>query len=139
MLKAKSVYLLFIMVIMLIPWQLICTAHPFGHEPHELHEHDSPSPCELRQQYPGDGPVFFPPMNCDHVSSQFEDFQTPQTGKIKSTIKTIAITIAIINLLVLPEYENDFIKLLEARSNSDPPCRSIKDRGPPIPNLQKQV
>ena len=136
MLKAKSVYLLIIMGIMLFPWQLICTAHPFGHD---HHEHNGPSPCELRRQYSGDGPVFFPPMNCDHVSSQFEDFKTPQTEKVKPTIQTIAVAIAIIDLHILPEYETNFIQLPETRSNSDPPCRPIKDRGPPIPSLQKQV
>lgn len=136
MLKAKSLYLLIVMGIMLFPWQLICTAHPLGHD---HHEHDGPSPCELRQQYSGDGPVFFPPMNCDHASSQFEDFQPPQTEKVRPTTKSVAVAIVIIDHIILPEHECNFIQQQETRSNSDPPCRSVQYRGPPTPRLQKQA
>jgi len=122
----KSILLLFVMGIMLFPWQLICTTHPFGHD---HHEHDGPSPCELRKQYKGTDTVFWPPMDCKDISAQFINCQLPKTDKIKPTLQLIATIL--FDLHVLPEYETNFIQLPEARSNSDPPFKSISDRGPP--------
>lgn len=124
MVRMKSILLIAIMIIMICPWQSICIAHPFGHD-HQPHENSSP--CELRRQYPGKGPAFFPPMDCEHVAPQFEDFEkilNVRTALFSSAILTIAIA----NIAVL---KNISIQPCVVGSNSDPPFFILKDRAPP--------
>jgi len=127
--QLKSTLLLFIMGVMMLPWQLVCVAHPFGHH-HQ--QHDGPSLCELRRQYQGTEPVFWPPMDCEHISSQIGHYQLPQTEKGKPTIQTLAVMAILLDHTIIPEYQCDFILITEAHSNSDPPLTSISLRGPPF-------
>lgn len=127
--QLKSILLLFIMGMMMLPWQLVCIAHPFGHH---HHQHDGPSPCELRRQYQGTEPVFWPQMDCEHVSALIDDYQLPQTEKVIPTLQTLAVTAILFDHLIIQKYECNFIPIPEVHNNSDPPLTSISHRGPPF-------
>ncbi len=128
--KFKSILLLIIMGIILFPWQMICLAHPFGHE---HHHHNDPSPCELhRIAAQQGGEHFLPPMECGHILSQIDDFQQPQVEKIAPTVQLFAILAIVFELVKLDNHEQSFL------FPPDPQCRSatlFSDnplRGPPL-------
>ncbi len=117
---------------MMFPWLLICITHPFGHD---HHQHENPSPCELRKEYSGNGPVFFPPMNCDQVSSKFEDYE-----KIANNNSThFSFAIATLPFSINSVFKKVFLQSIEVRSNSDPPFITLKDRAPPDNNSKTNI
>lgn len=104
--KFKSILFLFILGIILFPWQMICTAHIFGHS---HHKQDVPSLCELRRQYKGEGAVFWPPMDCRKNFSTVSDFQEPQNEKIVPTIQMLAIVAILFDVVTLDNQEQLFL------------------------------
>jgi hypothetical protein len=129
--KFKSILLLFIMGIILFPWQMICIAHLFGHE---HHHHDGPSPCELhRIAAQEEGEHLLPPMECQDIVSQIDDFQQPQVEKVVPTFQTLAILSVLFELPYLFGTQEAPVLF-----PPDPKCRSatlISDnplRGPPM-------
>lgn len=114
----------------LFPWQLICIAHPFGHD---HHEHDGLSPCELHRiaaQQPGD--KFLPPMECKHTLSQVDDFQQPQVEKVKPTIQTLFVAAVLLDLIRIPIYEEPILFPPDPKCRSAPILSSHTLRGPPL-------
>lgn len=127
--KLKSIILIFILGITLFPWQSICVSHPFGHD---HHNHKGPSPCELRQQYKGREPIFWPPMECKSFLSQFDVFEQPENEKTKPVIEIIAIVTVFFDLITLENIDQPFL------FPPNPNCRSatlLSDsplRAPPL-------
>lgn len=118
------------MGIILFPWQLICVAHPFGHE---HHEHDGSSPCELHRMYANEpGEHILPPMECEHILSQLDDFQQPQVEKVKPTIQTLAIATVLFNLICIEQYEQPYLFPPDPNCRSAPLLSSHTLRGPPL-------
>ena len=114
----------------ILPWQAMCVAHPFGHD---HHEHDGPSPCELRRmtlQQPGEH--LLPPMDCEHISDATDDYNQTQVERIVPTIQLIAVAAIVFDLVSFEITEQPFLL------PPDPNCRSatlISDnplRGPPL-------
>jgi len=127
--RAKSIFLLLAICVSLYPWDTICLAHPFGHD---HHEHDGPSPCELREQYAGSGPVYWPPMHCENLSPQIDRFQQPEKIKVKDSFRTIVFAIFQLDTLIRESSEEHFFPQSEFLSNSDPPLNVNTSRGPPF-------
>ncbi len=128
--KLKSILLLFIMGMILFPWQLICIAHPFGHN---HHKHDGLSPCELHRiaaQQPGE--KFLPPMECKHIALQLENFQQPQVEKVKPTIQTLATAAVLLDLVCILQYEQPYLFPPNPKCRSAPILSSHTLRGPPL-------
>jgi len=129
MVKIKSILLLFITGMLLIPWETICTTHPLGHK---HHHHDGPSPCELRKNYKGEYPVFWPPMNCGHIKNLTNDFTHPQKEQIKLTVQTLAVVAVFFEHIHITYSEEPCLL------PPDPKCRSATTisvntlRGPPF-------
>lgn len=125
--KVKSILLLFLMGIILFPWQTICLAHPLG-EPH----HEGKSTCELRREYKGDQAVFWPPMHCKHEVLKSTDFQQPHLDQLLFAVSPFLITTY--NF----EFISDSKEIKPYLFLEEPNCRSatiISDnphRGPPL-------
>jgi len=127
--RAGSIFMLFMMGIVLFPWQMICLEHPLGHD---HHEQDGPSPCEIRKQYDGDGPVFWPPMPCDHLSPQKGHFQQAQKMQVKPPLPTLAVVAFLFYLVSWDLPKNQFYPQPDPQNNSDPPRDINTLRGPPL-------
>jgi len=115
----------------ILPWQSMCIAHPLGHD-HQ--KHDRPSPCDLRAKAvaESDGPLFLPPMDCEHISDATDDFNQTQVERIVPTIQMIAVAAVIFDLVKFDTTEQPFLL------PPDPKCRSatlLSDsplRAPPL-------
>lgn len=111
------------------PWQTICIAHPFGHV---HHDHDGPSPCELRKQYKGKDAALFPPMHCHNFSADTDNYQAPDKFQIQPIYQTLAIVAVLFEFIKITSPEQPYL------FPPDPNCRSatiISDntlRGPPL-------
>lgn len=127
--KLKSIWLLFIMGMILFPWQIVCVSHPFGHE---HHEHEGPSLCELRTQDDGTSPLFWPPMDCEHIDNQVDEYQAPHTEKIKQTFQTVAVAAVLFDIIDFPQLKIGFIPEQTERNSSSPPITTLSLRGPPF-------
>ncbi|MGJ3236048.1 hypothetical protein [Marivirga sp.] len=94
--KQSAISLLLIIGISLIPWQLMCTTHPSGHD-HE--KHDGLSICELHkivaQQ---DGEHLLPPMDCEHLDASTDDFQISSHEKITLEVKDLVFLAVLFHL-----------------------------------------
>jgi len=128
--KFKSIILLFILGIILFPWQLICIEHPFGHE---HHHHDGPSPCELyRQAMQQPGEHIFPPMDCDNISKVTSDYDQVQVEKTVPPLQLVAVVAVLFDLVGFEPTQQPF------PLPPDPKCRSatlLSDsplRAPPL-------
>lgn len=108
----------------------MCVAHPFGHD---HHEHDGPSPCEMRRiivQLPGEH--LLPPMDCEHISDATDDYNKTQAERAVPTIELNAVFALFSNLVIFEIREQQFL------NPPDPNCRSatlLSDsplRAPPI-------
>lgn len=128
--RTKSIVLLFIMGILLFPWQMLCVTHPTGHN---HHEHDGPSLCEqyrMAAQEPGEH--LLPPMDCENIKSFTTDYSPTQVNKIVPTVQMVAILAVVFELITLDHQEQPFL------IPPDPNCRSatlLSDsplRGPPL-------
>lgn len=118
------------MGMIIIPWQLMCIAHPFGRD-HK--EHDGPSPCEIHRiiaQQPGEH--LLPPMDCDHISDTTDNYNQAQVERIVPTIQLIAVIAVVFNLVNFEITEQPFLL------PPNPNCRSatlLSDsplRAPPL-------
>jgi hypothetical protein len=118
------------MGITMFPWQMMCTAHPFGHD---HHNHDGPSPCEIRRmvlQQPGEH--LLPPMNCNHMSDATDDYNQIQVEKIVPTIQMVAVASMLFDLVNVEITKQTFL------IPPEPNCRSatlLSDRplrAPPL-------
>lgn len=117
--------LLFLMGIILFPWQAICLTHP-------LHYHEGKSICELRKEYKGNQPFFWPPMHCKHTVLKSTDFQQSQYDSVLLVLSPFTITTYSFDFTSNQEEIRPYLFLPE------PNCRSatlISDnplRGPPL-------
>jgi len=119
------------MGITLFPWQMVCSSHPFGHE-HHHHVEGEPSTCELHRIYANaDGQHILPPMECEHISSQIDDFNQTQR-EIIATNQMVAIVSVVFDLVSSDNQQEPFL------IPPEPNCRSatlLSDshlRAPPL-------
>ncbi len=128
--RFKSILLLFIMGMTILPWQLMCIAHPFGHD---HHEHDGPSTCDLHlmaAQLPGEH--LLPPMDCAHFSDATDDYNQTQVERIVPTIQLAAVIAVLFDSFGFEITQQHFLL------PPDPNCRSatlLSDsplRAPPL-------
>ena len=134
MLKQKCILLLFLMGIILFPWQLICLAHPLGELDHHSgdSEHKEISNCELRRQYTGKQSVIWPPMDCKQEVLKSAKFQ-------QAEVISLILTFSPFDLIV-SNFEFTFnSKAVQAHLFlEEPHCRSASiisnhpHRGPPL-------
>lgn len=129
MVKRKSISLLVIMGMVLLPWEVICVTHPLGHK-HQ--HHDGPSPCELRKNYKGEYPVFWPEMDCKHINAITDDFQQTRNEQIKPVVQTLVFVAVTLELIQVPYTEQPHLLPPEPRCRSIPIISSNSLRGPPI-------
>jgi len=127
----KAILLLFILGTTLVPWQLLCTTHLFGH--HHHHEHDGPSPCELHRiaaQQAGED--LLPPMECAHISDATYDYNEVRAERTASPLQWVAVAVVFVDAAGFQPAAPPFLK------PPDPRCRSatlLSDsplRAPPL-------
>ncbi len=128
--QIQSILLLLIIGITLLPWQLACNAHPFGHT---HHKNSGPSACEiLRKVIQQPGKHLTPPMDCKNVAAATDTYDQTQVLNIVPTIQLAAVDVVIFDLVGFEIKEQPYI------FTPDPNCRSaiiISDsplRGPPL-------
>lgn len=73
-----------------------------------------------------------PPMECEHILSQLDDFQQPQVVKAKPTIQTFAIASVLLDLVWILQYEKPYLFPPDAKCRSAPILSSHTLRGPPL-------
>lgn len=123
--------MLFALGILLFPWKLICFAHPFGHSKIH-HEPGKLSPCELRKNYKGNGPAYFPEMHCHKLSTDSADYLTQENLPVKPTQQTLAITVVLFEVVKINSSNSTYL------FPPEPKCRSATIisvhtlRGPPL-------
>ncbi len=113
--KSKAILFIFILGISFFPWQLVCSAHPFGHDHDPL---EGPSPCELRRMYQGENPALWPPMDCEHVYVDMEDYQQTNSEKAVYSSQPVLFALFYYNLVCLDPVEEKYFL------PPDPHCRS---------------
>lgn len=122
--------LLFIMGIILFPWQMICITHPLGHK---HHPNDGPSPCELhRIAAQQEGEYLLPPMECGNIQSQIYDLQQPQVEKIALNVQLFAILAVVFEFIKLDNHNQPFLFPPAPNCRSAPLLSSHSPRGPPL-------
>jgi hypothetical protein len=126
--KYKALIFLFLMGFNLFPWPLVCTAHPFG-DHHDHHDHDGLSPCEMRENYNGTDTVVWPPMHCDHITSELDELQSPQHITISQQHWIVLMVVT--DLTPYFDYQNQYFPLPEPRCRSAPIISAHTLRGPP--------
>lgn len=107
--KTKSILVVLLLGILVFQGYIsqLCLDHPFGHE---HHEHDGPSTCELHEKFAGvDGQHLLPPMECEHISSQIDDFNQTQTEKIVPAIQLAAIIAVVFDLVSSDNQQEPFL------------------------------
>lgn len=110
------------------PWQMICATHPIGQE---HHAHDGPSPCELRRQYKGEAPVFWPHMHCDEKLSAV-DVYTSQDNSVIVTIRTVVVIAVLFEVFKTENQEQHFQLPPEPKCRSATLLSDIPLRAPPL-------
>ncbi len=114
----------------ILPWQLMCIAHPFGHD---HHEHDGPSPCEIHRmvaQQPGEH--LLPPMDCEHISEATDDYSQTQTERIVPTKQLVAVAAVVFDLVRFEITEQPFLIPLEPNCRSATLLSDSPLRAPPL-------
>lgn len=121
---------MFIMGVIIFPWEIICTAHPFGHA-HEYHGPGELSPCEINKKYVGKGLYFLPAMHCQKASVDTDNYHAPSKFQLKPGFQMLVVIVVLV----------DYTCFDKSRTYIFPPelkCRSatlISEntlRGPPL-------
>ena len=126
--SAKSVFLLSMVAITLLPWQMVCMAHPMGHNHH--HEPGELSPCEKRKR--NKDTAFWPLMDCDRMAIDTGHYRRPHNENLIRAIQTLFVAPVKLQLVKIELPQAPALQLPEPRGNSDPPPESISRRGPPF-------
>ncbi len=126
--KTKSILLLFLMGLLLFPWQLACLAHPAGHD---HNHHESPGPCELREIHKGTS-SFLPPMHCNTVSVEAHDYNQTENQRIIPSTSNAIVAAVVFQLLKIELPCAQATVIPEARCNTGPPLAAFSLRGPPL-------
>lgn len=118
------------MGMIIFPWQLVCVAHPFGHN---HHKHDGPSTCEIQKvaaQLPGEH--ILPPMDCEHISDATDDYNQTQVERIVPTIQLVAVAAVIFDLVRFEITEQPFLLPPEPNCRSATLLSDSPLRAPPL-------
>lgn len=126
--RTKSISLLSIFTMMLFPWQLMCMAHPMGHEHH--HKPGELSPCEMRRLCTETS--VWPPMDCNKLSINANDFQLPQNDKLTPSVQTLAVVAVLLGLFEIDLPEDFVFSLPDQQCHSRPPPSDHLLRAPPF-------
>ena len=127
MYRWKAIFLLLIFSFSITPWQLVCTAHPFGHE---HHENNQPSICDLHKSIQGqEGEFLLPPMECEHINSALDDFTLVVGQNIVPDVQLLAIVAVIFEIPLDFKQNTTFLippipKCRSATLLSDSPLRA---------------
>lgn len=118
------------MGISLFPWQLICVAHPSGHD---HHKHDGPSTCDLHRIYAGaEGEYLLPPMDCEHISPAVDDYNRAQVEKTAPPLQLVAFAAILLDLVKLERPEKPFLIPPDPKPRSATLLSDIPLRAPPL-------
>lgn len=126
--QAKTIFLLSIILLMLMPWQLMCMAHPMGHTHH--HAPGELSPCEQRRLCKETS--VWPTMDCYKISINTDYYQLPQSDKLTPPVQTLIVAAVLPELIEADLPEDVFIPLPDPKCHSGPPRPSNLLRAPPI-------
>jgi len=124
--RILPILLVLILGFQILPFNLICLAHPLGHDHHES---EGESPCELRDQWKGIEDALFPPMNCDHFKIDQNSYEKPPTEPIGINKVLFPRFSTIIDAEII--FSSPFILKPDPKGNSDPPKVNYPLRGPP--------
>lgn len=132
MARVKPILLLLIIGSIIFPWRLICISHPLGHS-HQHHEPGHISACELHRKYTGSKEQHvLPPMHCDWMSNNVDDYQPVQKYQVKMTDQAIVIVAVALDIIQIPPSEKPFIGEPEPKCRSATIISSNTLRGPPL-------
>ena len=126
--RARSIFLVNIIFMMLLPWQLMCMAHPMGHAHH--HVPGELSQCEQRKLCKETS--IWPPMDCHNISITADDYQLPQNDKLTSSVQALAIVLLLTRLVQTDLTEDILFPLPDPRCHSGPLLLSNSLRAPPL-------
>ena len=124
----RSITLLWIMALIIIPVQLFCLAHPLGHE-HEHHVAGELTPCQKKAI--STDICLWPPMDCQRVTIDADNYQEPQKIKIKP-VNDVATAVVIPVSGNAISGSQQFIRTPDPRCNSGPPLADHLLRAPPL-------
>jgi hypothetical protein len=125
----KSFLLLFIMGVIIFPWQSICVTHPLGHN---TIAHDGPSHCETHRIYAHKkGVHLLPPMHCEHIASVIGEYNQTQADKIV-TSNNISSQVVISEQTNYSQQGQSFILIPEPKCRSATLLSDIPLRAPPF-------
>lgn len=129
--RLNSILLIFIIGVTILPWQMICRSHLFGHQYHDLKPGEL-RPCEKLKQdrQEIDGIAFWPPMHGEHMNALIDDYPLPETKKGKPIAHENSLLIILFNLID-PKNQYEIVPLQEVTNDFDPPFNSRLLRGPP--------
>ncbi len=130
----SSILLIFLMGIILFPWQLVkfCPAHKGAHQEHHGNCADGMMDDENHGKKASEGSLTLKAVDeCSVFSLVTEDFQ-PNTNQLKINFQQLIFITAYLHLQSIEATERRFPKPPDQRSNSDPPLESIFLRGPPL-------
>lgn len=126
--RAGSIFLLSIMLMMLLPFQLMCMAHPMGHAHH--YAPGELSPCEQRRLCKETS--IWPPMDCYELSVNADDYQLPKNDKLTLSVQTLVVGAVLLELIEVDLQEDIVFPLPDPKCHSGPPPSSHLLRAPPI-------
>ncbi|AVR45065.1 hypothetical protein C7S20_07165 [Christiangramia fulva] len=128
--KSYAIFFLGLMLLMIFPWQGVCSTHLF-HPEHHKHA-EGLSTCELRRNYTGHKIYFWPPMKCEHHKIIKDSFENPGSQKITISPETLFLGAIILNILVyVPEFNRTVNHPEIIGHNLAPPGVVNPLRGPP--------
>lgn len=113
-----------------LPWQLVCMNHPFGHD---HHEQDGPSVCELHKiASQQEGQHVLPPMDCEHVALMIDDYNSTQVTKVVPPIQLFAFVAVLFDLVSVNVPQQPFLVPPDPRCRSATLLRTTPPRAPPL-------
>lgn len=125
--RGRSIFLLSVTLMMLLPYQLICMAHPMGHTHHAPGEI---SPCEQRRLCKETS--FWPPMDCYKFSVNADDYQLPLNDKLICSVQAPVVDATLLELTEIDLPESIIFPLPDPKCHSWPPPSSHLLRAPPV-------
>lgn len=95
--RIVPISMLALMAVLLFPWQVLCMAHPLGHD---HHDDGHPTPCEMRKLF--DGENILPPMHCFQISLDAADFLPDHDAVTVPVVTVPMLAVAAAVLTALP-------------------------------------
>ncbi|MBZ9730860.1 hypothetical protein LB467_14285 [Salegentibacter sp. JZCK2] len=136
--NSSSIFFLILMVLLIVPWEGICSAHLLHPEHHDK-DADKPSICDLRRNYTDKEAVVWPPMDCENQELITGSFEKPTNDKQSISSETILLAAIILNVAYLPPAQKSVESQEILYHNLAPPAAINPLRGPPSTFFSQKV